>query len=273
VSASGGPARAGNLPLSRTSGRPVRASGLPSRASPTLDRANARPDQAGARSTRAGPQRAAAGPRPQQAGPGLAAANSPLRHWLLALNLGCAVFLGGALLAPVLAVLGWPSAAGALYAAYRFACHEWAFRSFFLFGQQPVYSEPQLASLGVDPFTFAGNPSLGWKMAVCERDVAIYLGLLAVGVLYARRRSLRPPGFRLYGLLILPMALDGFTQLFGWRESTWELRVGTGLLFGLASAWLVLPRLDASFGLRQLASDYAPSSACEPLPRLSPRRG
>src|SRR5919199_1939514 len=252
--------------MSRTSGRPVRASGLPSRASTTFEPASATP-------TRFARQQATPSPRPTQASPMLAAAPSPLRHWLMALNLGCAIFLGGALLAPGLAVLGLASAADALYAAYRFACHEWAFRSFFLFGQQAVYSEPELASLGLDPFTFAGNPSLGWKMAVCERDVAIYLGLLAVGLLYARRRHLRSPNFRLYALLILPMALDGFTQLFGWRESTWELRVGTGLLFGLASAWLVLPRLDTSFGLRQLASDYAPSSACEPLPRLSPRRG
>ena len=268
--ASGGPARTGDVPVSRTSGRPVRASGLPSRASATFDPARARLEHASATPTRPVRKQATPGLRPRQASPGLAAARSPFRHWLLALNLGCAIFLGGALLAPVLGVLGWPSAADALYAAYRFACHEWAFRSFFLFGQQSVYSEPELASLGLDPFTFAGNPSLGWKMAVCERDVAIYLGLLAVGLLYARRRYLRPPGFRLYALLILPMALDGFTQLFGWRESTWQLRVSTGLLFGLASAWLVLPRLDASFGLRQLARDYPPSSVCEPRPRPSP---
>src|SRR5207248_8545757 len=109
------------------------------------------------------------------------------------------------------------------------------------------------------------------KMAFCERDLAIYLGLLVVGLLYARRRDLRPAGFLLYGLLILPMALDGFTQLFGWRESTWELRVSTGLLFGLASAWLVLPRLDASFGRPSSASQYAPDAACERLSPLSPR--
>ena len=40
------------------------------------------------------------------------------------------------------------------------------------------------------------------------------------------------------------MALDGFPQLFGWRESTVELRTLTGALFGLASLWLVYPRLD-----------------------------
>ena len=50
-----------------------------------------------------------------------------------------------------------------------------------------------------------------------------------------------------------------------------ELRVLTGLLFGLASAWLVLPRLDASFGRPSLASQYAPDAACERLSPLSPR--
>jgi uncharacterized membrane protein len=35
--------------------------------------------------------------------------------------------------------------------------------------------------------------------------------------------------------IVLPMAWDGTTQLFGWRESTWELRMITGSLFGLES--------------------------------------
>jgi len=37
--------------------------------------------------------------------------------------------------------------------------------------------------------------------------------------------------------LILPMAWDGTTQLFGWRESTWALRVITGTLFGGGTVW------------------------------------
>jgi uncharacterized membrane protein len=107
-------------------------------------------------------------------------------------------------------------------------------------------------------------------MAVCERDLAIYVGLLLVGLVYARRRGTRPRplGFKWYCVLILPMAVDGFTQLFGWRESTWEQRVVTGLLFGLASAWLVLPRLDDAFGLPPSVTQYAPDAACELSPVL-----
>lgn len=193
---------------------------------------------------------------------------NPFRHWLLTLNAAVAAFLTGAFAAPVLAAAGWSAAAGVLYAAYHFACHQWAFRSFFLFGPQSisVYSRDQLGALGVDPFGFTGATDLGWKMAFCERDLAIYVGLLVVGLLYARRRYLRPAGFGLYAVLILPMALDGFTQLFGWRESTWQLRVVTGLAFGLASAWLVLPRLDAAFGLLPEVKRYPPSTPCEPVP-------
>ncbi|MBV9580520.1 MAG: DUF2085 domain-containing protein [Chloroflexi bacterium] len=108
-------------------------------------------------------------------------------------------------------------------------------------------------------------------MAFCERDLAIYLALLAVGLYYARRRDMRPASFLVYGILILPMALDGFTQLFGWRESTWQLRVVTGLLFGLASGWLVLPRLDDALGLRVIARHYSSDASCEPVPLPEPK--
>jgi uncharacterized membrane protein len=203
--------------------------------------------------------------------------NRVLRHWLAILNLAGALFLGGAVAAPILARLGVTQAAEALYAAYKLTCHQWAFRSFFLFGQQSIYSLQELADHTLDPFTFQGSQTLGWKMAFCERDLAIYIGLLLVGLLYARHRALQPCGFVLYTLLILPMAIDGFTQLFGWRESTWELRVATGLLFGLASAWLVLPRLEAAFGSEPRVNPYAPTTStaetCEPLSVVQSPRG
>ncbi|HYK85090.1 MAG TPA: DUF2085 domain-containing protein, partial [Ktedonobacteraceae bacterium] len=44
--------------------------------------------------------------------------------------------------------------------------------------------------------------------------------------------------------LMLPMAWDGVTQMFGWRESTMELRVLTGTIFGLANIWFVLPLIQ-----------------------------
>lgn len=172
--------------------------------------------------------------------------DSVASHWLLGLNVAVSVFVLGAGLAPVLAALGWAGAADGLYAAYHATCHQWAFRSFFVFGHQAIYGQDQLAGLGLDPFTFVGGPGYGWKLAFCERDLAIYVSLLAFGLVFARWRRLSAASFLVYGLLALPMALDGFTQLFGWRESTWELRVLTGALFGAASGWLLFPRFDAA---------------------------
>jgi uncharacterized membrane protein len=195
----------------------------------------------------------------------LAGLDAAAAHWLLGLNLAVALFVLGAGLAPLLAATGWQHVADGLYAIYHATCHQWAFRSFFVFGGQAVYGREQLQSLGLDPFTFVGGPGYGWKLAFCERDLAIYLSLLGFGLVYARRRDLRPAGFRLYAACALPMAVDGFTQLFGWRESTWELRVLTGLLFGAASGWLLLPRFDASL---RPARRYPAGNACAAAPPL-----
>jgi uncharacterized membrane protein len=51
----------------------------------------------------------------------------------------------------------------------------------------------------------------------------------------------------------MPMAVDGFTQLFGLRESTWQLRTLTGGLFGLACVWFGFPLLDRTARLFRIA--------------------
>jgi uncharacterized membrane protein len=198
-----------------------------------------------------------------------------LGHWLLLLNVAVSVYLLGGLLAPLLAALRLSAPADALYRFYHLTCHQWPFRTFFLLGPQAIYDEVTLVADGLDPFQFRGDDSLGWKMAYCERDLAIYASVLLAGVLYARRQhfpKLPSLGLRGYGLLILPMALDGCTQLFGWRESTWQLRVLTGVLFGLASGWLVLPRLEAAFDRPQAESTYPATHnhACQAQPPASP---
>jgi uncharacterized membrane protein len=178
------------------------------------------------------------------------------RYWLPALNIALAVFLLGGLAAPLLAVLGFSGAADVVYGGYALTCHQWAFRSFFVFGDQLIYAREQLDQLGLDPYRFVGQPGLGWKLAFCERDLAIYVGLLAAGVSFTRRRF-APLGLLAYAIAILPMALDGGSQLLGWRESTWELRVATGLVFGLASGWLLYPRVDAYLRVEPFARRYA----------------
>ena len=59
-------------------------------------------------------------------------------------------------------------------------------------------------------------------------------------------------------LMLLPMAWDGTTQMFGWRESTWELRLLTGTLFGLGNIWFVLPLIQKMLDETPPAQQQAP---------------
>lgn len=143
------------------------------------------------------------------------------QHWLAAVNVLLVLFALLPWAAPVLAAYGFTAASKSIFVAYSLTCHQMPSRSYFIFGHQ---------------------------VAFCERNVAIYLAMALSGIVYSRYRDgLRPMSWKLYFLLILPMAIDGFTQLFGWRESNWYLRTVTGALFGWATIWLTFPYLQESF--------------------------
>ncbi|MCX2726511.1 DUF2085 domain-containing protein [Thermomicrobium sp. 4228-Ro] len=143
------------------------------------------------------------------------------RHWLATLNLLTGLFAALPLLAPWLVATGHPKLAAPIYFAYRFVCHQRPDRSFFLFGEQVAY---------------------------CQRDLAIYVGVFVLGLVFVLVRHRLPPlSWRGAVLLALPVALDGTTQLVGLRESTWQLRLFTGTLFALAVVWFVYPRLEVGF--------------------------
>ncbi len=203
-------------------------------------------------------------------------------HWLLLVILALLVFNALPFLAPVLMHYGYTGPAQLIYGVYRLTCHQLAFRTYFFFGEQPVYTLDQLrASLGVsgdDLFywqQFLGNSTLGFKMAWCERDAAMYVSLLLGSILFAFVRTrLRPLNWRIYVLLLTPMAIDGFTQLFGLRESDYLLRGFTGVLFGFGSVWLIYPYLEeAMHDVRgQAQSQYQRARAHEAALRATSSR-
>lgn len=144
-----------------------------------------------------------------------------LRHWLAVVNGSLAAYLGLAMSAPLLQAAGREGFARLIYTAFGFVCHQRLERSFHLDGEQ---------------------------MAFCQRDTAIFAAMLIGGLVFAAMRArLAPLSLRVLATLALPMAVDGLTQLVGLRESTWELRVLTGGLFGLGIVWLVLPHLQRGF--------------------------
>ncbi len=203
------------------------------------------------------------------------------KHYLLLLNLIMFLYVGLPFAAPTLMEFGATMPARVIYTMYSPLCHQFAFRSFFLFGEQPYYPLKVANVTGVQTFDqisgytdlgnaysisrlyarqYIGNPTVGYKVAFCERDVAIYAAILLFGLLFAATgRRIKPLHWMLWGLIgIVPMAIDGFWQLFSelnipwlitylpYHESTPFLRVLTGFLFGFATAWFAYPNIEES---------------------------
>jgi uncharacterized membrane protein len=192
-------------------------------------------------------------------------------HWLAVINVWLAIYVGLPLLAPVLMANGlvWP--ATIIYKSYLFLCHELPHRSYFLFGPQAVYSLQELVEaagvdalwgypLGGDYREFVGNAELGFKVSLCQRDMAIYSTMLLTGLVFSvLRQRVKPISVWVYFTLgLVPIGLDGVSQLLSYivpslmpggvpRESNWMLRTLTGALFGWATMALALPYLHESF--------------------------
>lgn len=209
------------------------------------------------------------------------------RHWLAWVNFLLGAFVILPWLAPVLMKIGATGLGLLIYTAYSPLCHQFANRSFFLFGPQPMYSYTELlpcASGAGTPLglkAFIGTPELGYKVAWSDRMVSMYGGILLGGLIFALvRRRLQAPKWWMPVLMAVPMVLDGITHTIGdlagigqgfryhngWLAvltgnllpqsfyvgnalgsfNSW-MRLATGLLFGLAVAWMVYPTLEDSF--------------------------
>jgi uncharacterized membrane protein len=188
------------------------------------------------------------------------------KHWLALFNVLAGAYIGGALLAPALMEWGYEGGAQALYRFYGAFCHQYPFRSWFLFGPRAAYpAEGALTSEEMDVLrAFLGSPTHGYKIALCQRDVAIYGIIFLAGLLYAllrRRLKLRPLPLWAYLIVgVAPMGLDGGLQLLTtivwWvaphlinapYESSPLSRTVTGALFGLGSVAVVYPYMQEFF--------------------------
>jgi uncharacterized membrane protein len=227
------------------------------------------------------------------------------RHWLRYVQIFFGLYVAFAILTPAMMHFGWTGPARVLYTLYSPFCHQFGFRSLFLFGEQAAYPRA-ITGTSQTPFEahvvndrdflelytayyyqyrraenppdpnvqnltsewtlwfqfasrdFVGNEQMGYKMTLCARDIAIYSAIFVGGLIYAYppvRRRLRPAPLWLYALLGLgPIALDGFSQLFGYPPFNWWtpretlpiFRVVTGALFGLMNVWLAFPYLELS---------------------------
>lgn len=161
------------------------------------------------------------------------------RHWLLLANAALATFATLPVIEPVLRAAGLVQPADVIFGGYTWVCHQLPSRSYDILGQQ---------------------------MAYCERNTAIYGTMAVCGLLWIPwGRRLPRLHWALFGALASPMALDGFSQLAGLRESTWELRTLTGALFGLACVWFGFPLLERNARLLRLTVRLL----CRPAGRMA----
>ena len=209
-------------------------------------------------------------------------------HYLALFNVILFFYVTLPFAAPVFMKTGLPGPGRVIYTLYSPLCHQLAFRSWFLFGEQTFYPRSladisgvktfesimglgQTANEKIDSFifdarNFIGNDSVGYKVALCERDVAIYGALLIFGLIYAfSGKKIKPVKWYLWLIIgTFPIALDGFSQLPGLipglpdiinRESTPFLRTLTGALFGLMTAWYLFPLIEVS--MKETRAMYA----------------
>ncbi len=195
------------------------------------------------------------------------------------------LYVGLPVLAPVLMKAGATAPANIIYKMYSPLCHQFGFRSFFLFGEQPYYPLSETGITGVETGlldfetatgithlhdassptrwearNYQGNETVGYKIALCERDMAIYGGMLLFALIFWITGHRIPPlHWALWLLLGLgPIGLDGFSQLISqfefsflsellpYRESIPFLRTFTGFLFGFSTAWFGFPYVEES---------------------------
>jgi len=196
------------------------------------------------------------------------------RSYVWFIGLLVLIYVGLPFLAPALMETGHPGPASLIYRGYRLVCHELGYRSFYLFGEQVAYPRELAGVDGLRTFEdvrglqsedlagarlFVGNETLGFKIALCQRDVAIYSSILLFAVIFGltKRKIKAIPWYVWLVLALVPIGLDGFSQMIsqlnlpflswlGMRESTPFLRVLTGFFFGWFTAWYALPTIEES---------------------------
>ena len=144
--------------------------------------------------------------------------NFLLSYWahIITTVIGCVVAIAIAI--PFLSYFGLDVISKPLFYALHFVCAQIPAHSFYIFGHQ---------------------------LGLCARNFSIYASMFGTGLIFILTKK-RLPGIPwwMWIILALPMAWDGITQMFGLRESSWELRVITGTLFGAGCMWFVLPYIQ-----------------------------
>jgi len=191
---------------------------------------------------------------------------------LIIVILFCYLFI--AFLAPVLMKFKFLNMGKIIYLIYSNFCHQFAHRSWFLFGEQlfyPAYADADSGFRSLhDVFgvfseniqksrEIIGNESAGYKVAICQRDVAIYGAMLVIALIFQffHKKIKKLPFWLWFIFAIIPIGIDGAWQLISSsnitilnissHESTPLMRTITGILFGFFTGWYLYPAIEETF--------------------------
>lgn len=141
-----------------------------------------------------------------------------LEYWAHIITSVLGTLVAIAIAIPFLSYFGLESISSPLFYALHYVCAQIPSHSFYVFGHQ---------------------------LGLCARNFSIYTSMFIGSLVFVLSKK-RLPGLPWWAwiLMLLPMALDGTSQMFGLRESTDVLRVVTGTLFGLGNIWFVLPLMQ-----------------------------
>ena len=232
-------------------------------------------------------------------------------HWFGIFVVVYGLWVFAPFLAPVFMKLGWDSAGKAIYLLYSMFCHQLPERSFFLFGQKTMYSLNEIQAAWqntANPMIlrkFIGNEAMGWKIAWSDRMISFYTSVWLFAVIWwVFRKKMKTLPWWTFALLLLPMVLDGGSHAvsdiagigLGFRDSNQWLaaltnsafpatfyagdalgsfnswaRFVTGLLAGLAIAWLAFPFVYQSQELnKKLSSTDSYGAVLEQIKNKDP---
>lgn len=143
-----------------------------------------------------------------------------LEYWAHVITVLLGLLVAAAISVPFLSYFGLDSLSKPIFYSLHYVCAQIPSHSFYLFGHQ---------------------------LGMCARNFSIYSSMFVGSLIFVISKK-RFPGIPwwLWLLMLLPMAWDGTTQMFGLRESDWILRLVTGTLFGLGNVWFALPLMQKS---------------------------
>src|SRR3989338_3829457 len=173
------------------------------------------------------------------------------------------------ILTPIFAHLNLYNEASFFYNFYVPTCHQWIYRSMCVFDNYSIgdcieqgeennsnifteytndgigynctfyYSRNQIARMRAEKVERDG--SVGYKFPNDARNMGIWLSMLIGGIYVLRRDPKVFPAGIWFILAIVPLGIDGITQMLELRESTNLIRFSTGLIAGLGMAFYIYP--------------------------------